>query len=71
MYKQYPEGTVIHKHHIIPKHWFNITIPVSQQYLDSSENIILLSREDHFKAHEILYKLYVKTKLLLFSFIKR
>lgn len=56
--KQYPEGTVIHYHHIIPKHWFNDESPFQKDYRDSQENLIRLSFEDHIEAHRLLYELY-------------
>ena len=45
-------------HHIIPKHWFNCFSELSRIYIDSKQNLISLSIEDHIKAHEILFKLY-------------
>jgi hypothetical protein len=56
--KQYPEGTTKNIHHIIPKHWFNSFSKLSKSYIDSKENLISISIEDHIKAHEILFKLY-------------
>jgi len=56
--KLYPEGIVLHKHHIVPKHWFRKFIPLLQSYKDSPDNLVLLSRDDHLKAHQILYDMY-------------
>lgn len=43
--KKYPADLVLHKHHIIPRHLGG---------LDSNENIILLSVDDHAIAHAML-----------------
>lgn len=55
--KIYTNGEV-HKHHIIPKYWFREKTTEEIQYCDSEENLISLSREDHIKAHELLYEIY-------------
>jgi hypothetical protein len=41
-----------HKHHIIPRCWFNTNnIPVD----NSKDNIVLLTYEDHCKVHKLAY----------------
>lgn len=41
-----------HKHHIIPKCWFNMNnLPID----NSNNNIVLLSYEDHVKVHKLAY----------------
>lgn len=67
--KQYPEGTVIQYHHIIPKHWFNDKSPFQKEYRDSKENLIPLSLEDHIEAHKILYDIYQRPQDLSSSFL--
>jgi|JI81BgreenRNA_FD_contig_123_16905_length_1954_multi_4_in_1_out_2_2 hypothetical protein len=54
--KEYPPGTRTHIHHIIPKHLFKRS--TAKNFLNSSFNLIVLSLEDHKKAHQILFDLY-------------
>jgi hypothetical protein len=53
--KEYPPGTRTHIHHIIPKHLFKRS---AEEFFNSSFNLIVLSIEDHKKAHQILFDLY-------------
>lgn len=55
--KQYNANAILHVHHIIPKYVLNKT-PEGKAYLNTQENLIILSDEDHLKAHEFLYKVY-------------
>lgn len=57
-FKKYsPENCQLHMHHIIPKYAFSET---SEDIAEKncSENLILLSLEDHIKAHELLYDVF-------------
>jgi hypothetical protein len=49
--KQYDSLTLKHKHHIIPRHMGGI---------DSEENLIVLSVEDHYTAHMLLANSFSK-----------
>lgn len=56
--KQYnKETTLLQIHHIIPQYVLRNS-PSDQEFLNSPENLIALSLEDHAKAHELLYKIY-------------
>lgn len=56
--KKYDKETqLLHIHHIIPQYVIG-NAPDDQEFLNSPENLILLSLEDHAKAHELLYKIY-------------
>jgi hypothetical protein len=44
-------------HHIIPKYVLKKT-DEGRAYLDSAENLIMLSEEDHLQAHALLYEVY-------------
>lgn len=57
--KVYPPDTPMHFHHIIPKYVFkNNLSPENEKFLNSSENLILLSVNDHVEAHKLLYDIY-------------
>jgi hypothetical protein len=51
--KNYDSKLVLHKHHIIPKH-----ICADELLLNSDENIVKLSVEDHAKAHLLFAEMY-------------
>lgn len=52
--KTYDTSMVLHKHHIIPKHmWHHPT-----KNVNSSENMVKLSVEDHVNAHLLLAECY-------------
>jgi hypothetical protein len=57
--KKHPEGTTLNLHHIIPKYVFG-TNPSTEdaKYMDSVDNVIVLSVQDHKQAHELLYQIY-------------
>jgi hypothetical protein len=55
--KQYPVGTTMHRHHIIPQYVLNKT-EEGRAYMDLDENLVSLSEDDHYKAHTLLYKIY-------------
>lgn len=55
--KNYNVDATLHVHHIIPKYVLNKT-PEGRAYLNRSENLIILSDQDHLKAHELLYEVY-------------
>jgi hypothetical protein len=57
--KEYPPGTRTHIHHIIPKHLFKRS---AEDFFNSFFNLIVLSLEDHKKAHQILFDLYGNQK---------
>lgn len=44
-------------HHIVPRHHFK-SYNLDSSYFDLPENLILLSFEDHVKAHEIRFDVY-------------
>jgi group I intron endonuclease len=50
-HKNYSDKQILHKHHILPK-FMNGD--------DSSDNLIILSTEDHYNAHMILARQYKK-----------
>lgn len=57
--KKYPETTPTHLHHVIPQYAFGQDPSKEDKaYMDSSTNIVILSVEDHTKAHELLYEIY-------------
>lgn len=56
--KKYDDGATLHKHHIIPRYWFCGTSKEELAYCDSQENLVILSLEDHIRAHELLYEIY-------------
>jgi hypothetical protein len=57
--KKYPQGTKTHLHHVIPLYVFGKNASKeAQAFMNSPQNIIILSVEDHVKAHELLYKIY-------------
>lgn len=62
--KNYPTGTQLHKHHIIPEHVLNnkAATTADLDYMDSTENLVSLSIEDHIVAHELLFELYKNDK---------
>jgi hypothetical protein len=51
--KKYQDNLVLHKHHIIPRH-----LCVNEDLLNSRDNIIKLSVEDHVTAHLMLAEMY-------------
>jgi hypothetical protein len=51
--KNYDSKLVLHKHHIIPKH-----ICADELLLNSDENIVKLSVEDHANAHLLFAEMY-------------
>jgi hypothetical protein len=52
--KMYDNELVLHKHHIIPKHlWAN-----EEKSVNSKDNLVNLSVEDHIKAHLMLADCY-------------
>jgi hypothetical protein len=53
-----PIGAETQQHHIIPKFLFNHTNKEEIAYMNSNENTILLTAEEHLKAHEIFSELY-------------
>lgn len=55
--KTYDEGTTLHVHHIIPKYVLNKT-EEGKDYLNSDENLITLSDQNHLQAHGLLYEVY-------------
>lgn len=55
--KQYDPNISLQVHHIIPQYVLNKTVE-GQAYVDSNENLIRLSEDDHIKAHELLYEIY-------------
>ena len=57
--KEYSPDTKMHIHHIIPKYVFGKNPSAEDiKYMDSLENVVVLSVDDHVKAHELLYTLY-------------
>jgi hypothetical protein len=58
--KQYDETVPKQMHHIIPKYVFNkkSATPEDLEFLNSPQNIIELSAEDHILAHELLFTEY-------------
>lgn len=57
--KKYPENTMMHLHHVIPQYVFGKNpSKENKAYMDSPQNIVILSVEDHTKAHELLYEIY-------------
>jgi hypothetical protein len=57
--ESYPLGINTHVHHIIPKYLFKN----EYDYVYNSDfNLIVLSLEDHIKAHELLFQLYKDEK---------
>lgn len=56
--KKYDMNKELNVHHIIPKHWFDNGNLEELGYCESIENKIILSVEDHIKAHELLYEAY-------------
>lgn len=57
--KKYPENTTTHFHHVIPQYVFGAQpSDKDKAYMDSPENIVILSVEDHTKAHTLLYEVY-------------
>lgn len=56
--KNYDGSERLHNHHIIPKSMFDRDSPEHQAYCENPDNLILLSVEDHIKAHELLYEIY-------------
>lgn len=57
--KVYPPNIKTHLHHVIPRYVFGSnTSKEDEAFINSSENIIILSVEDHAKAHELLYEIY-------------
>lgn len=50
--KNYPEGSYLEKHHIVPR---------SLGGSDDEDNLILLTPEDHYTAHEWLDLMYPNT----------
>lgn len=67
--KVYPDGLIIHQHHIIPKHWFNDKSPFQQDFRDRKENLIPISLEDHIEAHRLLYEIYERPQDLSSYFL--
>ena len=58
--KEYPIDVEKHVHHIIPQYIFNSKLATDEDkaFMSSPENLIVLSRDDHIKAHELLYEVY-------------
>lgn len=55
--KQYDSNVSLHVHHIIPQYVLNKTAD-GRAYMNSPENLIVLSEEDHIKAHTLLFEIY-------------
>jgi hypothetical protein len=55
--KIYDPGVNLQIHHIIPQYVLKETAE-GQAYLNLPENIIILSEDDHIKAHQLLYEIY-------------
>lgn len=51
----YLDNIPLQKHHIIPKYCFKDTPSL---FMETSANLVLLSKEDHTKAHQILFEIY-------------
>lgn len=57
--KTYAPETKTHLHHVIPLYVFGQRPSTeAKAFMDSPENIIVLSVEDHTKAHKLLYEVY-------------
>jgi hypothetical protein len=56
--KKYPPEEVMQRHHIVPRHWISKTNSSHKAFCESKENLIMLSKTDHIKAHELLYEIY-------------
>ncbi len=57
--KKYIENTILHLHHIIPQYVIGKNPSLDDKlFIQSSQNIIILSVEDHAKAHKLLYEIY-------------
>lgn len=55
--KEFLVDQIIHRHHIIPKYWFNENSKY-RDYMNSDANLIFLTQANHIKAHEILYDIF-------------
>lgn len=55
--KQYDTNVSLQVHHIIPQYVLNKTVE-GRAYMNLPENLVILSEEDHLKAHELLYEIY-------------
>lgn len=55
--KQYASNATLHVHHIIPQYVLKKTSD-GLAYLNTPENLVVLSDEDHLKAHALLYEIY-------------
>jgi len=58
LHKQYGENIKKHMHHIIPQYVFRGGSPEDLDFMNSPENAILLSVEDHIQAHVLLFEVY-------------
>jgi hypothetical protein len=56
--KQYGENIKKHMHHIIPQYVFRNGSPEDLDFMNSPENAIELSLEDHIQAHVLLFEVY-------------
>lgn len=55
--KVYDSSASLHVHHIIPKYVLKHTAE-GLAYMNLPENLLVLSEEDHIKAHVLLYEVY-------------
>lgn len=55
--KNYESSESLHLHHIIPQYVLNKTAE-GRTYLNSDDNLVLLSPDDHLQAHALLYEVY-------------
>lgn len=66
--KTYSDTETLHKHHIVPKSSLKSRGLIPNSEIDSDDNIILLSLEDHITAHELFSNMYeINTKEHVYS----
>lgn len=56
--KQYEKEIKMHMHHIIPQYVFNGGSAEDLSFMDSPQNVVELSVEDHITAHSLLFEIY-------------
>ncbi len=56
--KQYGEESKMHMHHIIPQYVFKGGSAEDYNFMNSPQNVIELSLEDHILAHSLLFEIY-------------